>query len=87
MGPPHHRIAGARPNRYWHGTAHNWPVLAMAHYRLGHADGAMRWLNRAEQQNVSSIGLWWDRLGLKLILREVKVLVRDSSFPADPLAP
>ena len=26
----------------WHATALNWPVLAMAHHRLGHGDEAMR---------------------------------------------
>jgi uncharacterized protein HemY len=27
----------------------NWLVLAMAHHRLGHADAARRWLDRAAQ--------------------------------------
>ena len=74
----------ADPN--WHATALNWPVLAMAHCRLGHADEATRWLAQAEQQSPQSIETWWDRLELKLILREAQVLVRDSLFPGDPFA-
>jgi tetratricopeptide (TPR) repeat protein len=27
----------------------NWPLLAMAHHRLGHVEEARRWLNRADQ--------------------------------------
>ena len=26
-----------------------WPILAMAHFKLGHADEAQRWLQKAEQ--------------------------------------
>ena len=75
----------ADPN--WHATALNWPVLAMAHCRLGHADEATRWLvaGRAAEPTVDrdvvgSVGV------SKLILREAQVLVRDSLFPGDPFA-
>ncbi len=70
----------------WDATALAWPVLAMAHHRLGHADESMRSLVQAERSNASRIGAWWDRLELKLTLREAQALVRDSQFPDDPFA-
>ncbi|HEV3260898.1 MAG TPA: hypothetical protein VG013_28865, partial [Gemmataceae bacterium] len=33
----------------WPGQVVNWLVLAMAHHRLGHADEARRWLDKADQ--------------------------------------
>jgi tetratricopeptide (TPR) repeat protein/tRNA A-37 threonylcarbamoyl transferase component Bud32 len=74
----------ADPN--WHATALNWPVLAMAHFRLRHADEARHWLAQAEQKNTNLIETWWDRLELELMLREAQILVRDSLMPIDPFA-
>jgi tetratricopeptide (TPR) repeat protein len=38
----------AKPD--WIGTWVNWPVLALAHHRLGHAEDARRWLDKSRGQ-------------------------------------
>src|SRR5262249_55509119 len=40
----------------WTAAALNWPVLAMAHHRLGHADEARQWLERAARWQVQMKG-------------------------------
>jgi eukaryotic-like serine/threonine-protein kinase len=70
----------------WHATALNWPLLAMANYRLGHADEALRWLVQAEQTNTAAFETWWDKLELKVTIREAQVLVRGSNLPNDVFA-
>jgi serine/threonine-protein kinase len=71
---------------HWHAVALNWPVLAMAHLRLGHEDEAKRWLDRAEQADPAAISTWWDRVELQVLRREAEAVVRDPMFPANPFA-
>jgi tetratricopeptide (TPR) repeat protein len=70
----------------WHATALNWPVLAMAHLRLGHAAEARRWLERAERADLGSISTWWDRAEFEILRREAEGRARDTAFPEDPFA-
>jgi hypothetical protein len=63
-----------------------WPVLALAHHRLGHADQAMSWLARAEQADGESIKFWWDRTEFRQLRREAQAVLRDAIVPADPFA-
>jgi tetratricopeptide (TPR) repeat protein len=72
--------------RSWHARALNWPILAMAHDRLGHADEASRWLARADEADTRPMETWWDLLEMKAFLREARRLVRASTFPDDPFA-
>jgi predicted Zn-dependent protease len=82
----------------WAGTPLNYPALAMAHHRLGHRDEARRWLGKAHGRRadpahgveaaeaLSSSATWWDRIELRLLLREAEAMVLDADFPADPFA-
>ena len=68
----------------------NWPVLAMAHHRLGHFAEARRWLERAHGrhgdpargiepgQDVIQGERWWDKADFRILLREA-----DALFPAE----
>ncbi len=38
------------PNPSWRSKHMNWPLLAMAHHRLGHAEEARKWLDRALEE-------------------------------------
>jgi WD40 repeat protein len=83
----------------WAAAPLNYPVLAMAHHRLGHPDEARRWLGHAHSLSRDARqgrawdlirGLraaWWDRVELRLLLREADAMVLDAGFPADPFAP
>jgi tetratricopeptide (TPR) repeat protein len=37
-------------NPTWHGSISNWPVLALAYHRLGHAAEAKQWLEKSKQE-------------------------------------
>jgi hypothetical protein len=83
----------------WEAAPLNYPVLAMAHHRLGHRGEALRWLDVAHGRvgnavrglpsvdHFDSSGMWWDRVEFRLLLREAEAMVLDSAFPADPFAP
>ena len=82
----------------WVAAPLNYPVLAMAHRRLGHEDEARRWLEKAHGrrgdaalglkpgESIRSSAVWWDRLEFWLLLREADALILDAAFPADPFA-
>jgi tetratricopeptide (TPR) repeat protein len=57
----------------WIGTSLNWPVLALAHYRLGHFEEARQWLDRSSQ--------WLDRIAA-VVAKEALVFPRNIN-PAD----
>jgi tetratricopeptide (TPR) repeat protein len=83
----------------WTAVALNWPVLAMAHHRLGHAAEARRYLEKAHDTRgdkardiqpgevISSKALWYDRAEFQVLLREAEELILDSAFPDDPFRP
>ncbi len=69
-------------------NAYNWLFLALAHHRLGHADDAREWLDKAvgridqltrEDLGTADVGIpltWVNRLELRLLRREAEVLVK-----------
>jgi hypothetical protein len=82
----------------WLAASLNYPVLAMAHHRLGHRDEARQWLEQARGrrgdarsrrwvQYFTSSGAWWDRVEFQLLLREADEMILDAAFPADPFSP
>ena len=79
----------------WSGNAANWLVLAMAHHRLGHADEARRWFDKAvqwidaadlEAPKDSVVGLRslhpHDALACLVLRREAETLLRLQPPPA-----
>ncbi len=74
----------------WSAIALNYPVLAMAHHRLGHADEARKWLAKAHDvvpgEASMPDAIWWDRLEFLLLRREADALILDAAFPDDPFA-
>jgi len=85
--------------RTWKAVALNWPVLAMAHHRLGHAAEARRYLAKAHDTRgdsargikrgevMSSQADWFDRAEFQFLLREAEELILRSAFPDDPFQP
>ena len=77
-------------------VALNWPVLALAHHRLGHAVEARRWLERAHGRegdaargiepggDVNPKASWQERADFGLLRREADEQILDPAFPADP---
>jgi tetratricopeptide (TPR) repeat protein len=77
------RSIEADPN--WSAALLNWPVLAMAHHRLGHADEASRWLARAERARTRAMsGTWWDAVEFWHLRREARALILGHSAGAGP---
>jgi hypothetical protein len=79
----------------WQAAPLNYPVMAMAHARLGHEGEARRWLEKAHgrgpqattnSENMSS-AVWWDRVEFRLLLREADALIPDAIIPSVPFAP
>jgi eukaryotic-like serine/threonine-protein kinase len=70
----------------WEAKPLNWPVLAMSHHRLGHADEAAAWLARADQVDGKAMSIWWDWLEFRLLRREARALMGIPPLPADPFA-
>jgi serine/threonine-protein kinase len=74
-------------NPDWHAKALNWPLLALAHHRLGHAEEARKWLEKAHEMPVDAARgippeqrfgpetFWWDRAEFQLLLREADALI------------
>jgi tetratricopeptide (TPR) repeat protein len=52
----------------------NWLLLAMAHYRLGHADQARRWLAKGLGWRPDASRPWHERLRFELLRREAQAL-------------
>jgi hypothetical protein len=79
----------------WNALAMNWPVLAMAHHRLGHRAESRRWLEMAHgRQGDPARGLepgrdplagerWWDRADFRLLVREADALFPPEDRPRD----
>ncbi|HEX8200952.1 MAG TPA: hypothetical protein VF590_10715, partial [Isosphaeraceae bacterium] len=61
----------------WHARAVTWPVLAMAHHRLGHGQEAQRWMTRTLSLGEAwvSNAAWWDRADFRLLRREAQTLI------------
>jgi WD40 repeat protein len=58
------------------GTVHDWLFLALAHHRLGHADEARRWLDKAVRALDKDTGDSWEqRLELRLLRQEAEAAV------------
>jgi hypothetical protein len=58
------------------GTVHDWLFLALAHQRLGHADEARKWLDRAVRAlGKDTGGSWEQRLELRLLRQEAEEIV------------
>jgi tetratricopeptide (TPR) repeat protein len=55
----------------WPGRNTNWPVLAMAHHRLGHTDEARKWLEQANRE-------WRERSPLSKAIDAPNVLPMSS---------
>jgi tetratricopeptide (TPR) repeat protein len=71
----------------WPGAALNWLVLAMAHHRLGHAEEARQWLNKAVQWagGIPKTGVWRtnihpsDCLEFNVLYREAEALLKEPA--------
>jgi len=70
------------------GMPDDWEFLALTHYRLGHRDGALRWLNRLrEHRRSKEADRFWDELWIRLLMSEAEaVILYDPAFPDDPFA-
>jgi tetratricopeptide (TPR) repeat protein len=70
------------------GSPFDWPLLAMAHHRLGHRDLARRWLERlADYRPSEGASKSANELDLGLLRNEAEALIRyDPVFPDDPFA-
>jgi WD40 repeat protein/tetratricopeptide (TPR) repeat protein len=64
----------------------DWAFLAMAHHRLGHRDGARRWLDRLRAHQPSADpARFWDELQIRVLRSEAEaVVLYDPAFPDDP---
>jgi len=71
--------------------AYTWFFLAMTHHRLGHADEAKQWLDKARQETDTALKAhetgtarlpWNRRLTLNLLRREAEVLLDFKPAPA-----
>jgi len=84
---------------HWQSHALTRLVLAMAHHRLGHAEEARRWLEKAhDPRGGEAYGLkpgevlsttkpwWWDRGDYQILRREADELILGSVPPAKPAA-
>jgi tetratricopeptide (TPR) repeat protein len=58
----------------WPGRNSNWPVLAMAHHRLGHAEEAHKWLEQANRE-------WRQRSPLAKTIDAANILPSSSDDP------
>jgi tetratricopeptide (TPR) repeat protein len=69
-------------------VVYDWPMLAMAHHRLGHREEARRWLDRLRQYQPSTDpAQFWDDLMIRLLRSEAEaVVLYDPAFPEDPFA-
>ncbi len=67
----------------------DWPLLALAHHRLGHDDQARQWLARLREHEPSTDpSQFWNELAIRLLRSEAEaVVLYDPIFPADPFAP
>jgi tetratricopeptide (TPR) repeat protein len=78
------------------GNARTWFFLALAHQRLGHADTArrwrdkaVRWFERAAREQVNDFTImtpleWTDRVVLEHLRREADTLIPGGSGPLSP---
>jgi len=66
----------------------DWPLLAMAHHRLGHCELARQWLARLREHEYSTDpSQFWNVLNQRVLNREAEaVILYDPIFPADPFA-
>jgi tetratricopeptide (TPR) repeat protein len=71
------------------GTDGHWPLLAMAHHRLGNYAESRRWLHRLQNHRGSTQpNDFWDELAIRLLRSEAEaVILYDPAFPDHPFAP
>jgi tetratricopeptide (TPR) repeat protein len=91
--------AAMKSDSQWHARALNWLVLAMAHHRLGHAEEARSWLEKAcDTRGDKARGVkpgevfplasfWWDRGDFEMLRREAEVLILKPTLPGGTSAP
>jgi hypothetical protein len=84
---------------HWAANALIRLVLAMAHHRLGHAEEARHWLEKAHDarggetwgvkpgQVLGVTAPWLDRCEYQILRREADELILGSVLPAKPPAP
>src|SRR5262249_7327501 len=66
------------------GTAADFLFLAMAHHRLGQADEARQWLDRAKQElEKNPPAIWSDKVESQLFLREAEMLIERPASGGD----
>jgi WD40 repeat protein/serine/threonine protein kinase/tetratricopeptide (TPR) repeat protein len=67
----------------------DWPLLALAHHRLGHRGEARRWLDELKSHQPSAnADQFWKELWIRLLRGEAEaVIVYDPVFPDNPFAP
>jgi tetratricopeptide (TPR) repeat protein len=70
-------------DRAWNGHILNWLVLSLAHHRLGHAEEAHQWLDRARQETLTDPAVespmhWHDRIACELLLREAEGVLKEN---------
>jgi tetratricopeptide (TPR) repeat protein len=70
----------------WHAGSSCRVVLALAHHRLGHAEEARSWLEKADRTSATTARVWGDAIEFRVLRREAASLIEDSGFPADPFA-
>jgi WD40 repeat protein/serine/threonine protein kinase len=65
------------------GTVWDFLFLAMAEHRLGHADAAGKWLQKAEDPSMKASTLTWnERLELRLIRDEAEAVLKPPPGPS-----
>ena len=71
------------------GWPEDWPLLAMAHHRLGHREQARQWLARLREHEYSTdLSQFWNVLIWRVLSREAEtVVLYEPIFPANPFAP
>ena len=82
-------LAPPKDNAPWYSMAHDRFYLAMAHYRIGHADGARRLLEKALtdakqelERDADNYGSWNRRLSLQRLQAEAEKLLSGPAKPA-----
>src|SRR5262249_7059726 len=78
------RIEGANKLQGKGGVIQDWPFLAMAHHRLGHAKQAQKWLDQAvraieaakpKKPPTGAGSGWSEKIEIQLLRREAQTLI------------
>jgi Flp pilus assembly protein TadD len=91
--------AAMKAEPQWHSHALTQLVLAMAHQRLGNAEEARSWLQKAGDtrgdkargvkpgQVIGTAAPWWDRGDFQILRREAEGLILKPNLPGGTSAP